>query len=364
MNECDNGVAKRTFPRLRYSLRTLLVLFLLGSLLFRMGFVWHSRSLEQRRIVQQLITSGGWVKYEFEVDGFKEPRGPAWLRKRLGMDHFNRVARASVPADFLSLRALPDLEEVELVGGLVLDGQMTLLDDLKRLEALSIRGTRMTENGLLHLTKHRDLARLDLGSTKLSRVPLGCLAELPELHDLGLSYTDVDDTMLSQLIPQLRLTRLSLSGCDVSGKPMVAIGMQSDLVDLNLAFSDVQDSDLQHLKNLTALRRLNLAGTEIGDAGFVNLLEKIQLRELNLSQTLVGDAGFQSAKYQLITVRVLDVADSQLTDGSIDGLCELTSLEHLNMAGTLTMPGQMELFSRMPSTTRVQGQYEIRQGAN
>src|SRR5262245_36066521 len=101
--------------RLRFSLRTLLVLVTIACV----GFGWLGMKVRakqrERAAVNAIRELGGRAEYDFEItygrwnEHQDPPRGPAWLRKLLGDDAF-----AKVLAVVLSGRQITDFETTHL----------------------------------------------------------------------------------------------------------------------------------------------------------------------------------------------------------------------------------------------------------
>lgn len=73
---------------LQFSLRGFLVVLTTGCL----WLGWKvERAREQREAVAAIKELGGTVYYDWEIDTGGKPRGPAWLRRLIGDEHFQKV---------------------------------------------------------------------------------------------------------------------------------------------------------------------------------------------------------------------------------------------------------------------------------
>lgn len=142
---------------------------------------------------------------------YTNPRGPEWLRQWIGEER---------------MAALDDVDRVSLdYSHDLTDAGLVQLQQLSKLEALSLLDTHISNDGLVHIARLTRLRDLDLVGTSVS--------------DRGLVY--------------LRgLTSLELLDLDRTG---------------------VTDSGLKHLKGLTKLQFLSLVETQVTDAG-VDELER------------------------------------------------------------------------------------------
>jgi hypothetical protein len=163
---------KRKRRWFQFSLRTLLVLVLVASLPCRWLAVKIQQKERERRAVEAIWDLGGWVLYDFEVQG-TEALGPSWLRKLLGEDFFSDVTYADliyrkVSDDGLQyLKSLTNLEELDLTNTQCIDdGLQDLVKGLTNLQGLDLSETHLTDDGLQHLKGLTNLEMLDLTNTQ------------------------------------------------------------------------------------------------------------------------------------------------------------------------------------------------------
>jgi len=79
------------------------------------------------------------------------------------------------------------------------DHELTVLKDLPYLEELSLRTTRVTDAGLVHVGRLKRLKRLDLSRTRITDSGLKELYPLKRLATLNLDGTDVSPQGVSSL---------------------------------------------------------------------------------------------------------------------------------------------------------------------
>jgi repressor of nif and glnA expression len=128
--------------------------------------------------------------------------------------------------------------EIERLGGTV-----TVDEKSQAVIGVSLRKTKVTDAGLVHLKGLTGLEELDLGKTEVTDVGLKHLKGLNNLQWLGLAGTKVTDAGLKHL---QGLTKLQWVG---------------------LAGTKVTDAGLEHLKRLTKLQSLYLGDTRVTNEG-------------------------------------------------------------------------------------------------
>jgi hypothetical protein len=135
-------------PRLRLrrmSLRLALVLIAIAAMV--MGWLVHRVRLQQEGI-ELIRRHGGMYYYDFEDTTIPQPArswAPGWLVKNLGIDYFHDVTWVRIED--------PRFDDEDL-------GRLTAC--LPRIEALGIAGTSITDAGLSHLRGNRRLMALFL----------------------------------------------------------------------------------------------------------------------------------------------------------------------------------------------------------
>jgi Leucine Rich Repeat (LRR) protein len=161
------------------------------------------------------------------------PRGPEWLRARLGAD---------------LLKLLDPVIQVAIYDQRASDDTLRQIAGLAGLEYLSFSEGQTTDSGLAFLAESTKLHYLSLhGNTKVTDVGLTHLQGLSKLEYLGLVRTQVTDAGLEHLK-----------------------GFKN-LRELNLNNTQVTDKGLIHLKTLNRLRTLWLDKTEVTDEGVADL---------------------------------------------------------------------------------------------
>lgn len=230
---------------LRYSLRTAFIVLTVGC-------VWLGAQVErvrkQREAVAKIRACGGGVQYDWELPWLDShpltatfwesedwhPPGPAWLRRLIGDDFFQRVDRVHFlgPFDeraFAVCLEFPDLKSVHLncvtaSSGVprpqrcpelrypnVSDEHLKLLATSTQLEWISFSGTAITDDGLEPLKSLRRLRHLDLGDTNVSDDGLRVLKDIPSLEEVYITHapkvTGQGMTELMKALPNCTVSR-------------------------------------------------------------------------------------------------------------------------------------------------------------
>ena len=249
---------------LRFNVRGLIVLVLVIAVVLG----WYVRSVRiQRDAVAAIEKAGGLTFYNIPrtpVCSWYEPSG--WrtlLGVYTGIDyvgHVSNVVFAQITptgndADRHEALArvgdLGQLEQLDLPGVSVSDGDLARMDGLNRLRQLVLPSTQITDAGLVHLKGLTKLTLLNLDRTRVSDVGLTHLEGLTRLEQLALDHTLVSD------------------------------------------------AGLVHLKGLTELRYLDLSHTQVTDAGLVQLKGLKKLLTLRLNNARVTDAGVKELRLAL-----------------------------------------------------------------
>ena len=232
---------------LQYSLRSMLFLMLLMSIVMGRLTVKLQSARRQKEAVERVKTLGGVVSEDVWVQGpalstcGPNQRPSPWLERLLGEDIFSTIRFVRLPE-------------------LTTDVGLVPLGDLPKLETLDLGRTKITDAALAHLRGLTELNWLNLSGTPVTDSGLVHLKGLTEIQILHLSHTDVTDAGLKHL---KALTRLS---------------------ELDLSATKVTDAGLDHLEGLTELRHLYLGATKVTDAGLERLKKLSGLKSLDLAR--------------------------------------------------------------------------------
>jgi hypothetical protein len=257
MNKTKASKPKRRW--FQFSLRMLLVLVLIVSVPLGWLDVKRRQARDRRQTLAAIKKLGGIGDYDCHVDASGKPihHGPAWLRKLYGDDLFDTVSM------------------------------------------LRLWGPQTTDDALIHVRALPELQRLDLRETAITDAGMAHLQGLTQLQWLPLEGTQVTDAGLVHLRGLTRLRELDLTGLPITDAGMAHLQGLTQLRRLVLTNNPITDAGCAHVSRLTKLRELDLTGTQVTDAGMVHLQGLTQLRRLVLNETNVTMAELRRRKQVL-----------------------------------------------------------------
>ena len=194
--------------KLTFGLRTLFFAILSLSVVLGLAAPLLHRWRREQRVVAEVERRGGNVYYHHEMSPSSNPAmtppGPAWLRAIFGQNCFARVHSVwlqhwDVPAwkhpplqddDLKLLLPLSDLRSLMLDGSKVSDEGLVHLKQ-HPLTELHLSGTEITDSGVRHLSKIETLERLNLSGTKITDASLEHLRKMPNLKRIHVGATKV-----------------------------------------------------------------------------------------------------------------------------------------------------------------------------
>lgn len=313
----------------RFSLRTLLVVILLLSVLLGWFALKLRQAERQRRAVEAIRKAGGTVFYDYQfheesgtTTGVRESPVPAWLRELIGEDFFASVAGVGFhdpewSASDSRPTTVDDADAVlEHVAGLtgvvclrlyanqVTDVGMEHLRGLTRLRYLDLSYTQVTDAGLEHLKGLTELGLLQLHGTDVTEEGSEELRKaLPDCHiswveEGGPPPSARPDSPVVKAWEKagflsgwmcrteygFRFMQLREDACedDMPGfgveyrLPIKSVqGLPQPSVPFGAYFWNVADAGLKALAGMTQLKNLILSDTEVTEAGVKELKEAL-----------------------------------------------------------------------------------------
>ena len=320
---------KRKRRRFQFSLRSLL----LFTLVCAIACGWLGKKIEQKRqereAVEAIVRSGGIVRYDYQNQQHQKPPGPDWLLNFIGHDFFAEV------------------DEVAL-SPYSTGAERKYLERFLRLRTLTVPSNSDADAVLVHLKSNR-VQKLFLGQCKITDAGLQHLDRLRQLEELYLGRSNIDDSGLSRIMALTQLRVLNLRETNVSDSGLVNIETLTNLEELDLAVNNIGDPGVSRLARLTNLRVLSLDDTDITDAGLMQLGCLTHLRWLSLWTRNVTDAGLTHLK-GLTELQVLKLWETKITDSGLVNLKGLSKLQSLDLAGSkVTNAGVKDLQKALPN---------------
>lgn len=290
------------------------------------------------RAIDRIHGLGGTVTSTTGVD--LEPEGPFAVQindKWTGGDE--------------SLSLLSDLDNVtwvSLEGSPITNEGLVHISQLTELEHLFLGYSRVTGEGLPRLGKLPKVKRLSLRGLSVKDTELASLPEMPLLAELGLDDTAITDEGLIHLEKFASVTKLWLDNTKISDKGLVHLQKLPALETLYLQRTDVAGPGLEDLKTLSGLRYLSLKRVRLRPGTLAHIAQLSQLEILGLDDTNVTDQ--QLAELMpLKHLRTLWLSKTPITDAAVEHLVRLKSLQNLHLhASQVNEAGADKIREQLP----------------
>lgn len=153
-------------------------------------------------------------------------------------------------------------------------------DNFRTITRIDLRGSSVTDAGLVHLSGFTELRDLRLRSTQVTDAGLRHLQSLTSLEELSLSDTRITGSGLQHLSRLVNLNKLYLRNTAVSDAGLQYLSELPDLEWLFLENTQVTDDGLHHLYGLTRLKWVDLEGTRVTEGGAEELRARLPEAEV------------------------------------------------------------------------------------
>ena len=199
---------------------------------------------------------------------------------------------------------------------LITDEGLLVVRNWHHLRRLNLRGTKITDMTLQHLSGMSTLESLDIGFVQVTDVGLDQLTYLPSLTELMLGGNKLSDVGLQSLRQLTGLTYLDLGGAQrtdsglwsvsITDAGMEAIASLRNLRHLRLNGTSVSGRSLEKLKGLRLLERFDLQDCKhVGDDAIPTLSSLPSLRIIDLTGTPVTAEGIATLRRARPNCRIL-----------------------------------------------------------
>jgi len=202
---------------------------------------------------RNVCLAGGFVSFVSRRDESASNEAPPALSVCVPSGEFEDLAA-------LRLRTFPNLTDVGFKGTRVSDDGLVHLRHLTELQRVSLDETRITDAGLANLSGLHRLRELKLGKTAVSSSGLVHLKDLGELRYLSIPDTNVTDDGLPHLKGLKKLEWLDLDNTAVT------------------------DEGLMHLSELSELFCLTVRGTRVTPEGAARLRRELPVLGIHSSE--------------------------------------------------------------------------------
>jgi internalin A len=227
-------------------------------------------------------------------------------------------------SDMSSLAALPDLSRLDLSLTRITDHGLRELKAAPAITDLNLRYSELiTDEGLLAVRSWHHLKRLNLRGTKITDMTLKHLSGMNTLESLDIGFVQVTDVGLDQLTYLPNLTELTLGGNKLTDVGLQSLRQLAGLTYLDLGGAQrtdsglwsvsITDSGMEAIASLKNLRRLRFNGTSISGRTLeklkgLKLLERFDLQDCKH----VGNDAIPTLS-SLPSLRVIDLTGTPVT---------------------------------------------------
>lgn len=228
------------------------------------------------------------------------------------------------------------------------DGLLQHIPHLSELQGLSLAYLDISDASLLALESVAWLERINLRHTAISNdgiVDFVC-GKTHTLRQLNLSNTAISDRALAECLPGSQLTNLSLIDTGITDAACQECVGCEWLADLRLDLTDITDDGVRHLTNCTHLQSLELFRTKVTDTSLV-WLSDTNVEHLGLGCTSVTDAGIP-ALTDFPALQSLDLQGTSLTDRGLGFLSSVASLSRLHLENTTISSAGIKFLLHLP----------------
>ena len=193
----------------QYSLRSLLLFVLVVAIGISAIRIVFDRAFAHNEAVTRITRHWGQVSYSQDD---AEPAWKSWGRKCLGNGYVGQVTCVRAPrfahCRLEDLVALPEVQQLELMGTRVDAAGLAALKSLPRLWTLNLWATNITDDDLVPVGNLNRLEWLKLGYTQITDKGLEHLKSLGNLRLLYLTGTHVTESGVKKL-------QSALPDCDI-----------------------------------------------------------------------------------------------------------------------------------------------------
>ncbi len=227
-----------------------------------------------------------------------KPSEPKWITDVLGGDFFWTITDidwspvASNPSDaeknLLLLKEFPELEWLWLDGGEITGEWIAYLGTVSTLRYLIVPKADIGDADLVHLSRLTNLEELVLtGCSRVTNDGLVHLSSLKKMTLLSLSGTGVEDAGMEHIQELDALRWLVLTGSNISDEGLAYLKNCRSLEILGIDFTGVTDAGLAHLAGMESLAELDLSCTDVTDEGLKHLyglkLDRLALCDIGVT---------------------------------------------------------------------------------
>jgi hypothetical protein len=177
------------------------------------------------------------------------------------------------------------------------DDDLALLCQLAGIRKLCLDNACVTDVGMGHLARMKNLEHLDLYRTKVTPAGLAMLRGLKKLQRLELEESPICDACVAELSQLKALVTMNLSYTRVTDAGLAHLARLSKLGQLILEDISISDAGLEYLCDIPGLVVLGLTNTQVTDAGLTHLTNMPRLKQVYLCETRVTAAAIEELQF-------------------------------------------------------------------
>lgn len=210
----------------------------------------------------------------------------------------------------------PALEVIDVQDTAVGDASATAIATLGELRAVNLAGTQLSDAGGAALGALGKLEIADLGSTRVGPVTVAALRRLP-IRELFLDHTRVgrEVATLAPLAPGLVRFDISATAHHPTDAELTWLTGAPNLIELGLDGAKLHDPLALELIKPASLRVVRMADTEITLTTIRVLAARTELEEVDLAGTPIDDAS-AAALLALPHMRIVRLDDTAITNAA------------------------------------------------
>lgn len=212
-----------------------------------------------------------------------------WESRLSGATSVVVAAEAFEEFSELSMRA-GQLEVLKLTGCGVNDAMMMVPDwNRERIRLLDVGDTLVGDEDLVWLSSYSRVEELSLKGARLSEDAMRQVTNSPALRNLNCSECRWDIAQSVFEVPSTVLEQLILDRSSFGDEECVGISAWRSVQRLSCAFTSVSNRGLSEIARMPSLEYLDISGTQIGDDGILSLLQHtpqlkcLRMRSLSVS---------------------------------------------------------------------------------
>src|SRR5688572_24851062 len=222
----------------------------------------------------------------------------------------------------------------------VTDEGLSVIKNWKKLKRLDIRGTKISDTALEHISGITTLESLDAGSANVTDVGIERMTSLPNLKELTIGGNKITDSGLEPLRQMPGLTYLDL------------VGRQG--TDSNVWVVSMSQVGLDAILTLKQLRELRLGCTGVGVGAEA-------VRVATVSNMSISRSWIEKMKSLPKLERLKLQSCSRVDDDAVAALAAIPSLQEVDLKGTsVTEKGVAALRAAKPNLQVTFGPWEAR----